>query len=548
MDLSIPIIGLLGFLGYKLNDTKQPRVKPNIRNYISPHTLPSPGDFSKRVADFDRKLADKQFAQAQFPEKTGVIPPFYNSTCKDACKQTGNWVPVQKSSVSNNPSSTPPTVTPSTLPSTTSPDQDLLKKRQNQILNGPMFRSDSKILGSIGTSGSGGAEKTGFSQILQTEENFGNVQISKLSGLPLELTHNNMTPFIKPKNIQNSQLRTNESIIENFTGVSADTQFEKTEVPNLFDNQPENIYGTKTTGDLVNLDRYTTSNLKTNLLPAPQILVQPLPPEYVRPAFKDINDLRAKINPKVSYSTGVLQGKALVDQPALNPQFSQNRPGTTFALTSDRYLVTPGENLAPALRENFTRDNDKSNHCEFNLTPAINKQKGVLQHYTDPPKSTNKEGNLFSYMGVADSSVNATKDYSADYNNTREKMYINNPNYVGNAKDTSKSTYNTMSYENQESYSKREQLRTYVPGPNNGLNPLDSKTLSVKLNDRRVGVSKYFNVHYDKVSNVIPEPCKLGQEKNTTSRVTTEIDMSDRINSEILSPLKNNPYSLGYKH
>lgn len=370
MDLSLPIVGLLAYIGYNLNDKKTPREVRKTRTKISPHEKPSGKNiyhstFTKEIDAKERKIADIQFKKSKNPENTNIIPPLYNSYCKWDCEDKSAPGVVPKKS----------TILPGVKPL---PKEKQIS-RETQILSGPMF---TELFINGGTVGSGEASSPqGPSQFIK--EGFEN--ISELSGSQLDLRHNNMVPFFGSNVTQNMQLNKNSSILENHTGIQ-DTPTSKREVTKMFSNKKENVFGSRPMGDTIAQDRYVQSNLKTNLLPAPQVKVQPLPEECVRPSYKRVDDLRVLSNPKVSYKPPVVQGKHFVANRGIQSKVSKNKPETFYKNGPERYFTNVGEVKAPRARENFSAmklpSKAETSEKALNVSPAYDptRSSGKAEH------------------------------------------------------------------------------------------------------------------------------------------------------------------------
>lgn len=597
-DLTIPIIGLLGFLGYKLNNDgngKTSRKQENIRKDISPYELPSgkniyESNFSREITQNEQKLSDIQYEKAKDPVNTNIIPPFYNTYCKIDCPQ-----PEIIDSRT--------TLLPKIKPITSS-----LNK---QILSGPMFNN----MG-ISTLNSSGP-------IPVMKEEFNN--ISQLSGQKLDMSHNNMVPFFRGNAKQNTNINAFTSKLESFTGISNITSQPKKEVLSMFAPIQQNIYGSAVSSSLISQDRYVQSNLKTNLLPTPQIKVQPIPEESLRPAYKTVDDLRVKTKPKTSFTTPVIQGKAINDKRGLIGKVSKNNPDTYFVNTPDRYFTTLGANTRPAIRENFNvskSDNkvdiastpfnllpagssisktniryskdpnitdfvtiveddkkhifkndwirnaknniNKSNFNDINsytvyeqerdttnrmtLLPPKDANKGNYHAFTDDAKTTHKEGNLFSYTGNAKSDINAPKDYTADYNYTREKQYINNYNYISTPGTNDTSIANRDAYNNINITTNRSEIvdrKGYVPGASNTNTSLGTYGVNIHMKDDSYQSKYAYRSNVDKNYQQPTNSSMLGcnTNLNDSNNSVKDHDFSNRIDADLVKSFNDNPYT-----
>jgi len=605
MDLSIPIVGLMAFVGYKLNDTKTPRTVNKLRDGISPNEKPSgtniyTSTFSKEIEAKERKIADIQFDMSKDPKNTNIIPQFYNTMCKWDCDAAGSPLPLK--------------LDQSLLPRVATVNPNGINTK---ITTGPMFRN-------LNVNSNVPSELNNSTTIF--EENFTNIDnISKLTGLPVELKHNNMVPFFGSTVKQNTRINNNTSILEHYTG-SQDTPTQKREVPKMFENVPENIYGSRPDADLIGQDRFYQSNLKTNLLPLPQIKVQPLPEEYVRPAYKDVDSLRAANKPKVSYKAPVIQGKRYITNRGIQSQVKKNRPDTFYVNNPDRYFVSNTEIKAPRARENFKNSNsakaqtseiapnigiafntgqtegkvqyvrqsnaqgnglytiqdddtrqtygndwvrnlgkdvnahnyiDRDGYVAYEqerettnrmtMLAAHDTNKGYRPSNPDQARTTQKEGNLFSYTGNSRMEVDAPQDYTSAYNYTREKQFINNPDYRGVAGQTSKSLYNTSQYENVDIFSHREDVmdrKGYTAGAQKENTPLGANGLNVRQRNDDIQKSKYNGANVNRIGvGTTANLFNIGELTDTSNKGATEADLGERINPAILDAYRNNPYT-----
>lgn len=618
MDLSIPIVGLMAFIGYKLNDKKQPRNKNELRTKISPHEKPSGRNiyhstFSKEIDTKERKLADIQFEKSKNPENTNIIPPLYNTFCKWDCDDTVAPALVDENS----------TILPRVKPV----EKNTVQKRENQIMSGPMFRNV-EIQG-INLEENENINLTSGGSNPIFKENFSEIdKVNTLTGLPMEMKHNNMVPFFGSNITQNTQLNKNSSILENYTGTQ-DTPTRKREVPKMFSNKRENVFGSRPVSNLIGQDRFIQTNLKTNLLPVPQIKVQPLPEEYVRPAFKNIDNLRVKNNPKVTYKTPVIAGQHFVSNRGVQPKVVKNQPDTFYINGPERYFTSVGDIKAPKVRENFnnlkftpkaetseiapninpaydpTRSEGKSrlikrsnapfsnselftiadddtrqtykkdwvrnakheivshNYLDrdgyvayeqerqstnrMTILPASDTSRGYHQSNPNDARTTHKESNLFSYTGNAAFEVDKPQDYNGAYNYTREKQWINNPDYKGAPSQTSKSFYDQTQYENINIFSDREEVmnkKGYTAGAQKENTPLGSCGVNMYQRDDSLRKAKYD--YGANLQRIVQEPTSLfniGCPTDEGNKQGTEVDFTERIDPELLNAHRENPYT-----
>lgn len=615
MDLSIPIVGLMAFVGYKLNDTKTPRNRVETRDKISPSETPSgtnvyTSTFSKEIQANERKIADILNEKAKDPVNTNIIPEMYNSYCKWDCGTEGSSGMTPLKTNSNQ----------TILPQVQSVRPESFN---NKIMNGPMFRDIHGLNVSSNIGSNTGNGLTDF------QENFTNINngVSSLTGLPAELKHNNMVPFFGSNITQNTNVQS-RNILEDYTGTT-DTPQSKREVPKLFENMKQNIYGSRPDSDLLSQDRFYQSNLKTNLLPVPQIKVQPLPEEYVRPSFKSVDQLRIDTKPKIEDKGRVVQGKRYITNRGKQAPVVKNRPDTFYVNNSSRYFVGPSSVKGQKVRENFKNNynvkaqatektpqigiahsgdlnkgqsrivrrsnvnnlplngemytineddsrqsymgdwirnagNDvKASNCidrksyvayeqerettsRMDLLAASDKNRGYHQSMPEQAKTTHKESNLFSYTGNAINEVDLPQDYSAAYNYTREKQYINNPDYKGNAGQTTMSKYDTLQYDNMDIFSRREEimdLKGYKSGGQMENTPLGAQGMNIKQRNDDLRKSKYNGINVNRVRADTANLFNVGEMTDYGNKDAVQTDLSSRIDPELLEPYKNNPYT-----
>lgn len=597
MDLTIPIIGLMGVLGYKLNGNgKKSRGTEELRDTLSPHTLPSNKNVyssvhSKEILAKEQELMNLRNKQAI----NGIIPPPYNDPCV-----TGLGNCEAKTT---------------TLPQLSEP-QKYQENMKNQIFNGPMFTSKLQQPGRA-------TGKSSFTPL--GSANF--TGISKLSGLPMEMTHDNMTPsFGGSSNKNNTE---GSGYLEKYTGVNDSTFYKsKSEresmAPMFAPRQSENVYGMQAFTETIDNDRFFKSNSMNNVMPFAQIQTAPILPEYVRPTYKTTDELRAANNPKLSYAgrNNMGQNENAVRVGSMG-QISKNRP-ITYRESGPEHGFVTGANQAPRPRENFdiyqtaradwaesagyiapatifgqgqyvpnigendTREpglaseklaarfrpskkietesgtdwirNFKSSMSADNLGDLRNSHTiydtdreltsrqfignagdsitGIYSPMTDEPRITNKEGNSYSYIGNARSSVEGAIEYPGEYSYTKEKLTTNTPYYLAPAVgDTHQNNYNN-SMDNFHSTTNRDNLAT-----------IDYRTAGGIKENIMLGVDEYhtdtkYENNYEYISPAAGQNNTfgaVGEIHDGTSR--PEYDYTDRIEPDLLTAFTSNPYT-----
>lgn len=495
MDFTLPIIGLVGLIGYQFNKKNNPNREPEqeIRTTIAENEIPS-GTNVLKSRHVDKARSDEYKKASKRSTESNIIPAYYNSICKSK----DNSTPLREFK---------DTILPSVK---TVPKQD--KTREQRIFNGPMFLDAQKDIVSTGFQSSSSG---GFESILKNNEQ-GQLKetFSNLSGKPLDMKHNNMVPFFGSKMTQDMKPQSGLAVqrMERFTG-NLDTPQRKKEVPSMFENKKQNVYGSLPISQLIEKDRYYQSDKQNNVLPFAQIKIQPMLEEDTRPTFKNVDELRTKNNQKISYEgrfkpAGGVNGN--YNRGTL-PNLQKNKPDTFYINDASRYSAPSSINKAPASRENFkdmkvttkgetseipvnmgagfnsemkaggipwakqsnssksplqtiasddsrnTFKNDwvrnagysisKPNEIEKTSHVAYEQERETTnrmeltnpKYYTtaqyvpfaDEARPTHKESNLYEYHGAARGPINKPVDYTGAYNYTKERQSINNPNYKG---------------------------------------------------------------------------------------------------------------------
>ena len=184
-------------------------------------------------------------------------------------------------------------------------------------------------------------------------------ETSELSGKKVFMTHNNMVPFFKGTM---NKMDSKSPLLESFTG-NSELYRTKDVVKDLFIPQKDN-----TTGMPVNTDAYQARFQKplimNNVTPVPQIRVgkgigqgydstpvggyQQLDErDYVMP--KNVDDLRAKNNPKMSFQGKIIDGQKTVKR-ANKPTFVKNKADTFYKNNPERYFTTTGQEIKQAVK------------------------------------------------------------------------------------------------------------------------------------------------------------------------------------------------------
>lgn len=317
MALVVPIVAGMALLGqYLVAEGKEPRRLRNIRQDIDKSNIPNDdniynSDNWRNVDLEERRLANQYHRNAYEvgPENSNIIPQFYNqiydqSSQNNVTPELYPGQPFQANSTGNFQLTKPHLESNNQIPNGTILPQgynvahDAIQKRKDDIYAGPMFEEYVNNPGVESFVDNNQVDNSGIAN-----------EVSLLTGLPMENTHNNMVPFFRGQIKQNMDFDKNEQKLETFTGVGDIINRNKRETTPFFELHRENIYGTPNTPDELRKERFFQSNLKTSLLPVPQIRVRSVKPEYIRPRFRNVDELRARTNPKITFE-GRVQGPA----------------------------------------------------------------------------------------------------------------------------------------------------------------------------------------------------------------------------------------------
>lgn len=580
MDLSIPIIGVIAFMGYSLNETKTPRNKKEKRDKISPHDTPSGKNiyhstFSKEITNKEQHIADIQLAKSRYPKQTNIIPPLYNTDCTWGCDKKITEYVIQDDS---NKIIKDVEMKPSTID-------------KAKLLSGPMFSSSGDY--------SGFSIEAEYSP-LNLKEGFSN----SLTGGAVDLSHNNMVPHFGTNITQNTDFsKGNQSVLDNYTGSSSLIKPPKKEVSGMFKPQAQQVFGSKTFGDNVSTDRFTPSIYQTNVLPAPQIRVQPLPQEVVRPEFKNVNDLRVLTNPKNEFVKPLTSGKRYITDRGIQSQFDKNRPEKFYKNTPDKYLTTTGANTKNKISENFSNNKfskkdiiaeshprvnasynsenfkgpqrfSKFDEIDDNGIPVSidlnNRKKETKQDWVRNAKSSTFDSlddfiNRDSYFAPEQERETTSrmdilgerKEVKGTYANITDSPKTTNKeinifSYSGNSGNYTEKTTDRTQYTNTEITTNRQEIsdkKGYVAGRNTKNTILAEIGEVLQRDDTQR--NKEFNIFSNKQSytSQISSLGNFGQNTLDDTKNGLEYDFSSRnIDPALVKVLKNNPIAIEYSY
>ena len=226
------------------------------------------------------------------------------------------------------------------------------------------------------------------------ERNAYAANIQSLSGeslSPEEFVHNNMVPFFGGSVLQNVNPHASASRLEAHTGISTVQQHKDTRSP-FFSPTKGNTYvhGSPALPEELFDTRFETSKYKQGEKPKQETKVGPglnqgftsQPSggfqqselrEYVMP--KTIDELRAKTNPKVTYTTPIIKGTAPNFKRGKQAVVNKNRPDNYYVNTPLRYNTTTGIVKGRRLR---TVPIDRQTHRQTQLRSHTG---GAMPHF-----------------------------------------------------------------------------------------------------------------------------------------------------------------------
>ncbi len=270
MDLTIPIIASLGYLGYNISskNSSNKEANSNKKNKLNDNVLGKEKPSSKHVYNSsfvkeaqlkEKELSTLNYLKSRQPAITNVIN---SSVYPLDCKKEGVYCN----------------------------DSLDVWEEKDELLAGPLFNQALDYLNP---------------KILV--ESADNVEISELSGLPMEKTHNNMMPYTTLKGDYrlndevgyNSSNNIYQSKLYQYTGNDKTTQPKNVEL--IQDIVPDRLPMKPTMTQLVDFDRYNTSKNISGVLPFSQITVGKIPQQLIQTPVKTVDELRSKNSPKITY-------------------------------------------------------------------------------------------------------------------------------------------------------------------------------------------------------------------------------------------------------
>jgi hypothetical protein len=235
--------------------------------------------------------------------------------------------------------------------------EDLRKGNEPSIENRPMFNNEKYFI------------EMGQSRDISKDNEIAiDKNISLLTGLEIDTSHNNMVPFFGSNVRQNIEKFTNQTILDLHTG-NTSTFKHKKEVENMFDSQPENIYGTPIITNQISTDRFIPSRFRQNEKAEQEDrIAAPIAGTFenkIRPGYKDINELRVGNRLQQTYEGRTLAGQ-MGNVRGAQSDFAKHRPDTFYEKGIDHLFKGPGEFTAKKAEEDYTTGFKATSRSEYN--------------------------------------------------------------------------------------------------------------------------------------------------------------------------------------
>jgi len=206
---------------------------------------------------------------------------------------------------------------------------------------------------------------------------------SELTDSEMDFAHNNMVPFYGGRIKQNMDLDSHNTRLNNYTGMN-DLKPKKDSTLQLF-KPVKDLSHVNGTPIVNNRDRYNAGKYKTNESPIESIRVGPglgLNPndgptggfhqdirDFTTP--KNVDELRVKTNPKISYEGRVVQGKSVTDERTSVPNFTQVKQ-RNFAINKEQF-ANSGVSKPKAKPTHILKNTNRKDSIEIIGTAGNNK-------------------------------------------------------------------------------------------------------------------------------------------------------------------------------
>jgi hypothetical protein len=350
MDLTLPLMGVLGLIGYNVNKQINTRDYTEKRTKISEAEKPNTNSIYSSK-DFNRFYEEEKRTYEKIRENNSIVT--FNSKSDALASSKLKKIDIKQISEPNLNDYKGQNVFPG----------------GDKIFNGPMFSAEKYFIQP--------ESSTEFSPV----ENFENIS---MSGEKSDFSHQNMVPFfggrLKNANTVNTLGR--------YTGTDNNTP--KKEVESTQNGPVNNVFGNVLFTDVIQQDRFVSSNYHTSLTPFEQVRVQPIPSEYNRGQAKTLEELRT-VNPKTVLEGRSNKGKN-IDKRAILGEVPSTRFETTYELGNSRQFTTTGEENGTYYQDTFR--NVKESKKNITSETSFNKNAGVDYRRGNSLRATKTEDGI----------------------------------------------------------------------------------------------------------------------------------------------------------
>lgn len=444
------------------------------------------------------KRSLKHYSDSNNVSITGALPPIYNSYGAIGNSNLGNFNNgnIKELSDINNINRL------ANVSSTSKPP--VLEDR-------PMFKPLTKYIGKEIE------DNNDFSNFGQSQSN---VNISLLTGKPLDNEHSNMTPFFGSNVKQNVESFANTSILDQYSG-NTSTFKHKKELPKFFENYQEDIHGTPLITNTIETDRYIPSAFKQGEKPfyedkvaAPIGFTITNPVTDASVSNKNIDELRVGTKPQISYEARKTGFKPQTTnlQTSILP-VDKNRPETSFEWGHSRLFTGPAQVVAPQAPEDYSSNFQSTSRQDQNIE-WVGPSKTQNADKTTPRLTRSQYDNSDELL------VNFQEPKNQQFENQFQRN-IGNTNLSKKLDDYNVSTFNPQ-FQQRETTSKMETININKSGVGQQVYAQDKMKSTVKqttLKFDNSGNIKNNNLY--KGDSEIYEVGNLNVTPRTTNKETT---------------------------
>lgn len=475
-DLTLPIIGLTTLVGYFFSkESINNRGKGALKQTVEAFEKPNGSNIynSNKVEEVNQEILNRSLSNYELsknPAETGMLPPLFNTYStigNDSILKLNSDIPKDPVSMAQ----------VNQINRYKSFGQ---KESNTPVTERPMFKPLKEYTVST--------EQRPFSDTpsqFDSSKDPEGQQISLLTGKPIDLSHNNMVPFFGSNVKQNVETFANTSLLDTHTG-NTSLFAHKKEVGELFEKRPENIYGMPVFTTEISTDRFISSQFKQNEKPFDDAKVSPTisgtVDNLIRPAFKDVNDLRPGNRPKETYEARTKAGQ-FGSVRGIQSEVFKRRPETFYEKNDDHLFSAPGAVLAPKVTENFDnfKATSRQDYSEESYYGAPNASSFIKTKQRISSSSNNSSDSLVDAVAEEPKRINFENDYSRNVN----------PSMPNASSDYGKSSINPFVTEREStSHSRMSNVRN-LDGGKTRLNDLPKTTAKeTMVNFNRQGLVK----------------------------------------------------------